>query len=411
VKPIRLNSGSLSWSSSNGEVYANTSDDRVKHNETYIKNALRTIMKLKPQTYDKSPDLDSNTYIEMHESGLMVQDIWYDVPEMRHIVRLSQTADPTPEKPPAPSDDPADDPDYSAWGIAPSSLEYDQVIPFLAKAIQEVVAEVPRSKTSVSNTWGQDIIGLVVSADTNELKTNVTPLVSLSTTSMDRKWYGVVSNEKTDSTDYDVLVDTKGDTQIWVTDVNGSLESGDLVTTSNVAQGFAQKQNDDIVRNYTVAKVTQDCDFTEPIQHTIKVPKKELVDVTYYIRQDKVPIDKSEYDFIGMERNKTSEYITKYRLKNGEEDDTISQKRYDLLDASKQEEYEPFQHLQYYRLDNYETKVARESHPMTEVRQELVEVLDENGQTVWEETDETRPVYTLVDRGTYKAALVACKLF
>ena len=42
--------------------------------------------------------------------------------------------------------------------------------------------------------------------------------------------------------------------------------------------------------------------------------------------------------------------------------------------------------------------------------EELVDVLDENGQTVWEETGETEPLYTLVDHGTYKAALVSCKL-
>jgi len=42
--------------------------------------------------------------------------------------------------------------------------------------------------------------------------------------------------------------------------------------------------------------------------------------------------------------------------------------------------------------------------------EELVDVLDENGQIVWEETGETEPVYTLVDRGSYKAALVSAKL-
>ena len=49
-------------------------------------------------------------------------------------------------------------------------------------------------------------------------------------------------------------------------------------------------------------------------------------------------------------------------------------------------------------------------HTLEKIRQELIDVLDENEQTVWEETDETRPVYTLVDHGTHKAALVTCKL-
>jgi len=412
VKKIRLNSGSLSWNSGTGEVYANTSDDRIKHNETYIKNALRTIMKLKPQTYDKAPDLESNTYIEMRESGLMVQDIWYDVPEMRHIVRLSQTANPTPEKPPAPSDDPADDPDYSAWGIAPSSLEYDQVVPFLAKAVQEVAVEVPRAKTTVSNMWGQNITGLVVSADTNKHKTNTVPLVSLSTISMDKSWYGVVSDEKIDSTDYDTLVDIKGDTRVWVTDLSGSLESGDFITTSNISPGYTQKQSDDFVHNYTIGKITQDCDFTEPPSITIKVPRQELSNVTYYIHQEKMGIGEEEYNTIGMECNKTAEIVTAYR--KNQEDEGITQERYDTLDPSEQEEYTAYQKTNYYRLDRYETKfqnqVTNKMHTIEEIRQELVDVLDENGQTVWEDTSNTVPVYTLVDHGTYKAALVTCKL-
>jgi hypothetical protein len=407
VRIIR-NSGALSYSSGDYEVYGNSSDDRVKHNETYIKNALQTIMKLKPQTYDKAFDLDSNAYIEQHESGFMAQDIWYDIPEMRHIVILAPTADPTPEKPPAPSGDPADDPDYSAWGKELSTLHYHQVIPFLTKAVQEVAVEVPRAKTTVSNTWGQNITGLVVSADTNKHKTNTVPIVNLSNVSMDKSWYGVVSSEKTDSTDYDTLVDIKGDTRVWVTDVGGSLESGDFITTSNIAPGFTQKQSDDLVHNYTIGKITQDCDFTEPSNVTLKVPRQELSNVTYYIHQTQVRISEEDYNRIGMESKKTTGYDTMYRKNDNSEE--INQNTYDSFDSSEQEEYEPFQKLIYYRLDRHETKFPRESHTITEVRQELVDVLDENGQIVWEDTANTVPVYTLVDHGTYKAALVSCKL-
>ena len=49
-------------------------------------------------------------------------------------------------------------------------------------------------------------------------------------------------------------------------------------------------------------------------------------------------------------------------------------------------------------------------HDEEVVVEELVDVLDENGQIVWEETGETEPVYTLVDHGSYRAALVSCKL-
>jgi hypothetical protein len=42
--------------------------------------------------------------------------------------------------------------------------------------------------------------------------------------------------------------------------------------------------------------------------------------------------------------------------------------------------------------------------------EEMTDVLDGNGQIVWEETDETEPIYTLVNHGTHKAALLTCKL-
>jgi hypothetical protein len=182
-----------------------------------------------------------------------------------------------------------------------------------------------------------------------------------------------------------------------------------------VATGYAQKQGDDIVRNYTIGKITQDCDFTEPTTITLKVPKQELSNVTYYIYQQKMYIDKKEYDFIGKEENKTTEYATMYRKnETDDERDNIKQEEYDKLRYESKLEYESYQSLKYYRLDRYETKFSNQltnkMHTIEEIRQELVDVLDENGQTVWEETDETRPVYTLVDHGTHKAALVTCKL-
>jgi len=170
------------------------------------------------------------------------------------------------------------------------------MVPYLVKGVQEIVTELPRSKTTVSNTWGQNISGLVVSANTNKHKTNTVPIVNLSTVSMDKSWYGVVSNEKTDSIDYDTLVDTKGDSQIWVTDLGGTLESGDLLTTSNVSPGYAQKQESGALMNYTVAKVTQDCDFTEPLQISIKIPKRELSNVTYYLHDESYEIGLHDYE-------------------------------------------------------------------------------------------------------------------
>jgi hypothetical protein len=427
------------YDTSSGEISYSTSDDRMKVKETLIKDATTTLMKLSPQSYFKKFKLDEPN-ISHYESGLMAQDVWYDAPELRHTVHLGAYADPTPEKPPAPSDSLEDDPDYSAWGNDPAQVQYDQLIPYTIKSIQEIVAELPRSKTTVSNAWGQNIVGLVVSANANAHKTNTTPIVALSNVYMDKKWYGVVSEKKTDTNDYDTLVDTKGDTQIWVTDVGGALESGDLVTTSNVAPGYTQKQGDDLLRSSTVAKVTQDCDFTEPAQRPIRVPKKELSNVTYYIEKTEVIVDLYEYEQNLCERRKTMKTETVYRKIHAEGSDTVyfdtdgnevSKRKYETLtggstvtytDVStdeynnltpeEQADYTETIKKVYYRVDLLESPVELEegAYDETEVRQELVDVLDENGQIVWEETGETEPVYTLVDHGSYKAALVSAKL-
>ena len=45
------------------------------------------------------------------ETGLIAQDIYYDCPELRHLISLPSDATPAEEKPTG-SDDPQDDPDY-----------------------------------------------------------------------------------------------------------------------------------------------------------------------------------------------------------------------------------------------------------------------------------------------------------
>jgi hypothetical protein len=57
-----------------------------------------------------------------------------------------------------------------------------------------------------------------------------------------------------------------------VANTNGNLVSGDYITSSNVA-GYGQRQDDDILHSYTVAKITMDCDFSPedlPVQVILK---------------------------------------------------------------------------------------------------------------------------------------------
>jgi hypothetical protein len=148
--------------------------------------------------------------------------------------------------------------------------------------------------------------GLVVSASKNTYR-NITgglstgpkaitideslPVVSLSNVAQDKACFGVVSRMEEANTltrsetvgglisedskvlgDNRVIVNSVGEGAIWVCDANGPLESGDYITTSNIA-GYGQKQESDSLKNYTVAKITMDCDFepaTQPVQQILR---------------------------------------------------------------------------------------------------------------------------------------------
>ena len=84
------------------------------------------------------------------ETGLIVQDIWYDAPELRHLVKLGDNANPSEVRPvdPDPSD-PTQDPDYSSWGTTATTLEYQGVFVVAIKAIQELNTELQAEKAKV----------------------------------------------------------------------------------------------------------------------------------------------------------------------------------------------------------------------------------------------------------------------
>jgi hypothetical protein len=158
-----------------------------------------------------------------------------------------------------------------------------------------------------------DLEGLVVSSDQNKyikmsggieagsnaITTNESlPIVSLSNAVTDKKCFGVISASEDpeqredeygsfvsvaekEKGDTRVYINSVGEGAIWVVNTNGSLESGDYITTSNVA-GYGQKQESDSLKNYTVAKITMDCDFnpaTQPIQQILR----SNVIQTYYL--------------------------------------------------------------------------------------------------------------------------------
>ena len=117
------------------------------------------------------------------------------------------------------------------------------------------------------------------------------PLVSISTTSRDKKCFCVVSLSEDPETreesygnftsimkkedgDTRIYINSVGEGGIWVSNVNGPLEAGDYITTS-ILPGYGMKQDDDLLHNYTVAKITMDCDFNPPDNPVQKIKKKQ----------------------------------------------------------------------------------------------------------------------------------------
>lgn len=106
------------------------------------------------------------------------------------------------------------------------------------------------------------------------------PVVELSATRNDKRCFGVISDaedhessvreypqgrfvsvyEKSSAEDNRLFINSLGEGAVWVCNVNGNLENGDYITTCEIP-GYGMKQDDDLLHNYTVAKITCDCDF------------------------------------------------------------------------------------------------------------------------------------------------------
>jgi len=202
-----------------------------------------------------------------------------------------------------------------------------------------------------------------IEAGSNAITTNESlPVVSLSVTTKDKKCFGVISASEDPETrtvlygtwgsvaekekgDTRVYINSVGEGAIWVTNINGSLESGDYITTSNVA-GYGQKQDSEFLANYTVAKITMDCDF-DPVTQPIQNIKRELQDVNYWVKTTYENITEEEYSNLADENRRIVDDI-------------------------------------YQQIKKEESKTEQEGYEL-EVRNELVNVLDEHGQIQWED--------------------------
>ena len=110
------------------------------------------------------------------------------------------------------------------------------------------------------------------------------PKVTISTTFQSKKVFGVISGLEPEKRTYDagnfsslydkvqgdsrLFVNSIGEGGMWICNSTGNFENGDYVMSSGI-KGYGCLQADDILHNYTVAKITMDCDFnpgTSPVR-------------------------------------------------------------------------------------------------------------------------------------------------
>jgi len=138
------------------------------------------------------------------------------------------------------------------------------------------------------------------------------PRVGLSNYPKDKAVFGVISNMPNeyvvnpDTGDYErdedgvaidfsdikenqLRINSLGEGALWVCNVSGALENGDYITTCEIP-GHGMKQDDDLLHNYTVAKITQDCNFNlsssayicEEFEFSGSIYRKAFVGCTYH---------------------------------------------------------------------------------------------------------------------------------
>ena len=87
------------------------------------------------------------------------------------------------------------------------------------------------------------------------------PKVQLSRIRKDKRVYGVLGDPNRGTNNNGrIIVNGCGEGAICVCNRNGNIENGDYIQTSDIL-GYGEKQDDDLLHNYTVAKAVMDCTF------------------------------------------------------------------------------------------------------------------------------------------------------
>ncbi len=123
-----------------------------------------------------------------------------------------------------------------------------------------------------------DSMGRMITGSDAIWTTEALPRVKLTDRDSDKAVWGVITNHRNgmrnsdgspdvdNNTEWEtslhgrIRVNGVGEGAIWVVDANGPLENGDYICSSEVP-GYGRKQSDDLLHNYTVAKITMSCAF------------------------------------------------------------------------------------------------------------------------------------------------------
>ena len=220
------------------------------------------------------------------------------------------------------------------------------------------------------------------------------PVVSLCIKEKDKSCFGVISNVEDEETRTDggnftsvyrkelgdtrTFINSLGEGAIWITNKNGHLESGDYITTSKIP-GYGQKQNEEYLANYTVAKITMDCNFNLGLQKIFKIKKHEK-DIVYYRSEIEIPPDE-EIEELADKPNMSKKEIF------------VSQHHNYTLDISKNILYIELSE----RIYEYDKDIAMYKNCEFKkiFKKEMINVLDENNEFIWEETDEYEREYEI----------------
>jgi hypothetical protein len=118
------------------------------------------------------------------------------------------------------------------------------------------------------------------------------PTVTVSIKPKDKAVFGVIVSHgplpddhwyKPEAGDRFGVVNSLGEGRVWVVDANGGIQVGDYITTSGIS-GYGQRQDDDILRAYTLGKAIETIDWdqvTKTVQHDGKTYKRYLIAVVY----------------------------------------------------------------------------------------------------------------------------------